>query len=793
MNLKAILKSAVIIILFFCINCKNSTAQQYHITEGFNLEAGTNVVPTGWSTDFTYPSKNANHGLYNGTRCIKFTKGYSFLMTPEFVSAGVLNFWLLLDSTNTDGNEKFYIELRKDAGSFVLIDSCRAVDNDITRGVWTEHTIEINDSLSAVQFRFTVEYTDPEGSSPKSLIYIDDVSLTNLLELSDETTDTTQYVNRFYVDAENGNDENSAKSEALAWKTLSKVSSETFKAGDTILLKCGNLWNEVFEPKGSGNVNIPIVITSYSNGNKPIIDAQGQISEGNDYSSSIRLFNQEYWHIENLNVQNYAADESDDPLQKYGIIIEGQDCGTLHGFTFNDMEICNVNGMVDERENGGLGFIITRSDLADETPSNFDGITIENCFFHDLANCGLFSQSSWSNRDFSSSFGQTASNGKINEWFPSYNIVVRNNRFEKTAGNGMVIRIADGPLVEYNTFYQCGLLTTGNASYPYNCDNALWQFNEASHTVYNNGDVDASGFDSDYFCKNTIIQYNYSHDNDWGSVLVCSNGNISRAFNDNTIVRYNVFQNDGHHSVRMSGTTTNTYIYNNVFYLGENFEGVELLWHKDWGGYSDNTNYYNNIFYNKGKSTTYNFTESTNNVFSNNIFYGNSASKEPTDPFKITSDPLFADPGKGDFGFSTTEGYKILEGSPAIGAGKRMTTEVINDFYGNEVLLSSGITIGAHQIHAELSAINNSSVNEYINVYPNPVESSTTLNIQNEYFGIVQVSILNMDGKLIKTLSFTKHSKLVSRVLNLNEFVSGTYIINVQGTEFTASQRIIKN
>lgn len=186
-------------------------------------------------------------------------------------------------------------------------------------------------------------------------------------------------------------------------------------------------------------------------------------------------------------------------------------------------------------------------------------------------------------RDMTSSFGEKTSSGETMEWFPSHNIVVRNSHFEEIGGNGMVIRVAEAPLVEHNLFIRNGTLTTGKASYPYNCDNALWQFNEACYTVYNEGDADASGFDSDYFCKNTIIQYNYSHDNEWGSLLVTSNGNISRAFNEGTIIRYNIFQSDKHHSIRVSGKPTNTYVYNNIMYFGEDQSYTDIIWHKSWG------------------------------------------------------------------------------------------------------------------------------------------------------------------------------------------------------------------
>jgi formylglycine-generating enzyme len=57
------------------------------------------------------------------------------------------------------------------------------------------------------------------------------------------------------------------------WKTLGRASIE-YKAGDSILLKCGDTWNETFRPKGNGTASRPIVIGSYGKGDKPVIDRQ---------------------------------------------------------------------------------------------------------------------------------------------------------------------------------------------------------------------------------------------------------------------------------------------------------------------------------------------------------------------------------------------------------------------------------------------------------------------------------------------------------------------------------------
>jgi hypothetical protein len=97
---------------------------------------------------------------------------------------------------------------------------------------------------------------------------------------------------------------------------------------------------------------------------------------------------------------------------------------------------------------------------------------------------------------------------------PSKEIIIRNNKFEHSGANALIVRAADSPVVEYNLYNHCAVKGSGNASFPFNCDNALFQYNEACYTVYNSEadswdvkkDADAGGFDSDWNCKNTVIQ-----------------------------------------------------------------------------------------------------------------------------------------------------------------------------------------------------------------------------------------------------------------------------------------------
>ena len=75
----------------------------------------------------------------------------------------------------------------------------------------------------------------------------------------------------YYVDATNGNDDNSGTAQATAWKTISKVNSSSFNPGDSILFKRGDFWREQLNVPSSGSSGNPITFGAYGTGNKPVI------------------------------------------------------------------------------------------------------------------------------------------------------------------------------------------------------------------------------------------------------------------------------------------------------------------------------------------------------------------------------------------------------------------------------------------------------------------------------------------------------------------------------------------
>ena len=101
----------------------------------------------------------------------------------------------------------------------------------------------------------------------------------------------------YYVSSSQGNDSNNGLSIQSPFKSIEKLNTMQFNAGDTIYFKSGDYWEGMFWIKGSGSYTNPIVIDVYGGNIRPIIDGFG-------YQASILIFNDQHIYINNLELYN---------------------------------------------------------------------------------------------------------------------------------------------------------------------------------------------------------------------------------------------------------------------------------------------------------------------------------------------------------------------------------------------------------------------------------------------------------------------------------------------------------
>ena len=691
----------------------NATTQTTTGTAGINIKTPTIGTATLIDIDnfVIYPADNQTTGAPDVTPPSSVTGVSS---SPSFPSG--INVSWTAPSSGTDNGGYVVVRYTTNPGSS---------DNPLQNAIYAAGNSITNTNIGTVVYTgkntsFTDNYSLAINSTYFYRIYTVDKAF-NYSGYAGTTCTATHTPTNYYIDSIAGDDANTGMSQSAPWKTIAKINSNTFYPGDSILLKCGDTWSgTTLHPLGSGSVGSRIVISSYGTGTAPTINGDGN---GLHNPSAVYLDNQPYITISNLAVtNNYAASETD-TTQVIGVYVYAKDYGTVSSITLNNLTVYNVLGSYNSTEaSGGIYCFIDGT----TTPTLFDSLVIENCKVYNVDDIGISNQSNWTYRSISAGYSSTP-------WTPSTNIIVNNNQIDSSGGNGMIIRVAQSPLIENNVLYKCAKRYTGNALFVFDCNDALVQYNEISYTVYNAGDADASGFDGDYECRRSVFQYNYSHDNDGGfAVVVCQNGGSPAYFDDSCVFRYNISQNDGHHNsgnlgyvFNVVGQTTNTFFYNNTIYSSTDFN--DFVNHHPWGGgvYPATTTYYNNIFYINQSSPTYSLGSSTGNTFGYNDYYEPLGGSHPTDANALTSNPYLVSAGSGTSGISTLSGYKLAYNSPCINTGTTISTAPTADFWGNPVP-NGNTDIGADEFGSTWTGAVSNAWSATGNWYDNTVPTSTS-------------------------------------------------------------------
>lgn len=556
----------------------------------------------------------------------------------------------------------------------------------------------------------------PEPASAESGSSHEDGDAAYAMGVPVPTSESTTY----YVSSKKGSNENEGTSAEQAFASLLKINEITLQPGDKVLLERGSVFqNEYLHIKGSGNADAPIIIGSYGDAAQPLpliatngygvwyqdynlasLDSTTHVLRGN-VSSCILLYDVEYIEISDIamtNEGNFASGENystADRMDRTGVAAVTQNIGTADHIVLRNLEIRNVQGNVYNKHmcNGGIYMVCAQPEDTATGISKYDDVLIEGCTLSNVNRWGI----AVGYTCYWDKFRTRELADEVVMEYGSTNVVVRNNYLSDLGGDGITMMYCYQPLVERNvvtafsrdmnnSIYthpvsqknggknRGGMLAAG--IWPWKCKTPVFQYNEC-YDAYYSQDSQAWDADSGDGC---VYQYNYSSNNAGGCVMFCLQEAV------NSVFRYNISQNDLGGILNLSANP-NGEIYNNVFYIKENVPVNRMR--------NGTTNIYNNIFYYAGstpapeKVCNWSWIKGT---WSNNIYYN--FSNIPNDVNAITEDPLFVDGGSApavaqDNGLvhdrSVFDGYKLKENSPAIDAGKPVSSAGGKDFFGNKL------------------------------------------------------------------------------------------------------------
>ena len=344
----------------------------------------------------------------------------------------------------------------------------------------------------------------------------------------------------YYVSASGGSDTNDGLSPATAWKTLTKVSAQTFSAGDSVLLKSGDTWSgESLELHGSGTSSNWITLSAYGTGARPAIKPYSSVAAipapnptdeaANGILYAIYLHNVAGWKIKGLEIG----------FSKSGIVHVNDAAGVRDGLWIEDVYVHDIvkwpftsfpaaeNRLpVFQRMSYSVGIFTFREEGS--PAGRLQNVTIKNVTA-ERTDAPLEVRHA-DNVDISGvhsvdSYREGLQLTGINYGTGSFSGTLKDSSFVRSGLNGMPWGTAG---VQFNAVKN------------FVADNI-----EVSHTQAPN-DIDGVGIDYEGLNVNVTVKNSYIHDNFDEAVMIYRNPQWSGGVeNVNTSLIDNVFENNG--------------------------------------------------------------------------------------------------------------------------------------------------------------------------------------------------------------------------------------------------------
>ena len=444
----------------------------------------------------------------------------------------------------------------------------------------------------------------------------------------------------YYIDSFSGDDSNDGTSQNSAWKTVENIEGLTLEAGDKILFKCDGVYECTLLLTCEGTKENPIVISSYSEGAKPLLTTL-------ERNAVLKLFDCSYVTISGLEMTAHNGGGIwIDSLTKdsYGVTIENCILHDMQNYRVTTRDVYNQGPI-----SGRAGIVVRRYGAKNFSVNDFSVI---GCEIYDTGNgiflCGV---------DFSNK-----------------NSLVKDCYLHDMDGEGIVVTGCDGALITncriIDTCQGTGVDEEGNYLY---FIAAAW-FQRSQNCIFEHCEIagqknipDGMTVDFDGWTSNCTYQYIYSHDN---TRFMCNCGTDENQVGNT--VRYCLSVNDGNGKNRVASSTGehDLKIYNNTIIGCGQFE-VNRMYDSLFANNIIIPSDGNNIYYD------YDTIKESNSVFTNNCYYN---------CFSPMFDLKSFNTKPGFIGGDTIEAYKLVKGSPLIGAGCEVEgNDLTEDFFGNEI------------------------------------------------------------------------------------------------------------
>jgi hypothetical protein len=327
---------------------------------------------------------------------------------------------------------------------------------------------------------------------------------------------------------------------ASPWQSIGKFNTLNLNAGDSVYFRAGDTFagNMLLDANDSATNmvgvygNVPLTISSYGSGNRPIISSPT--------GHGLRATNVGGLEIRGLELSGVTATGSITSLSNTTKGLFFENAGTSFRQQHIQLEDLVVHGFGQD----GINFHATNPM---QNSGGFSSVSIVDTEVYSNGRSGISSSASSSNGSIVGGSLYDFQSRAHSDFHLAGN-VVRNTTGKSEAsgvsGNGIVLAQIDGAVIERNVAHHNGGVAGGGGVgiWTWEANDVAIQFNEAYANNSFDG-RDGGGFDLDGGVTNSVMQYNYSHGNHGAGLGLFEFGYASPM--SRNVIRYNVSEADG--------------------------------------------------------------------------------------------------------------------------------------------------------------------------------------------------------------------------------------------------------
>lgn len=133
----------------------------------------------------------------------------------------------------------------------------------------------------------------------------------------------------------------------------------------------------------------------------------------------------------------------------------------------------------------------------------------------------------------------------------------------------------------------------------------------------------------------------------------------------------------------------------------------------------------------------------------------------------------------------------FFNGQAIAGATSQTFIAKISGTYTVEIK-KFGVTVTSPPFKHIITGIEDELLQRAISLVPNPTQSSCVLQLSNDYFGEVKISISNLLGQIVFQTVTNKNDVNLSQTIDLQSFANGVYLVQLQTSKGKVVKKLVK-